>query len=78
MVLEEGNVGKKSIEKKLGVYATHQKKLNNDRMFSCRLESAENYAEDLVTRIFFSYLPIDFYARCLAMAFHMKTKHWHY
>ena len=75
MVLEEGNVGKKSIEKKLGMYATHQKKLNNDRMFLCRLESAENYAEDLVIRIFFSYLPIDFYARCLAMAFHMKAKH---
>ena len=72
MVLEEGNVGKKSIEKKLGTYATHQKKLNNDRMFSCRLESAENYAEDLVIRIFFSYLAIDFYARCLAMAFHMS------
>ena len=37
MVLKEGNVGKKSIEKKLGMYATHQKKLNNDRMFSVDL-----------------------------------------
>ena len=71
-MLQEGNVRKRSIAKKLGMYATHQKKLNNDRMFSCRLASGENYAEDLVIRIFFSNLAIDFYARCLAMAFHMS------
>ena len=52
MVLEEGNVRKRSISKKLGMDITHQKKskLNDKRMFSCGLESAENYSKDIILR----------------------------